>query len=417
MSSDEIRAIVSELSRRDGRRIAAAILRVVGGARLAFAEDCVQDAFTSALEAWPKIGVPLRPLAWVLTAARNNALDKFRQSAVAAALETRVAAWMEALAAPGHVDFADEELTLLVMCCHENLEEEARVALTLKSVCGLSVSEIARAFLVKPETIAQRLTRAKARVRELDLDFAVPAGAALRARMPSVLKAIYLLFNQGYAPGDGEAGVRADICHEALKLARLVSVDARTTSAEAWALRALLCFQHSRTPARLGPSGDLILLPDQERAKWNRVLISEGFDAMSNAMHGDAVTMLHLEAGAASVHAMARNWMATDWSAVIGYYDGMMALAPSPVIAANRALALSMRDGPKAGLIALAPFSERAELRAYPQYHLVLADLRSREGDVEAARHALTHALTLDLSAPERRLIEARLLKLVQGRA
>lgn len=402
-------AAAARLAREDGRRLTAAILRVVGGARLDFAEDCVQEALASALTAWPIRGIPDDPFAWTLAAARNRALDRLRRSSTAAALEPRVVDWVEALAQPGFAETGDEEATLLVLCCHEALDEEARLALTLKSVCGFSVPEIARAFLVKPETLAQRLVRAKARVRELKLDFAMPGREGLAARMPSVLKAIYLMFNEGYAPGGGDLGVKADVCGEALRLIRVATEDARMASPQAWALRALIAFQHSRAAARTGPDGALILLPEQDRSRWDRALIAEGYRALERAMRGDDVSAYHLEAGAASVHAAAPSWETTNWAGIIAFYDGLMQIAPSPVVAVNRALAVSMRDGAEAGLAALAPYTDQAALRTYAPYHIVRADLLARASQDEKAREALHAALALDLSEPERRLIEARL--------
>lgn len=408
MSSDAARA-VADIARHQGRRLTAALLRVVGGARLDFAEDCVQEALAAAVSVWPENGVPGDPFAWVLTAARNKALDRIRRNATAAALEPRVADWVHALVAPAAPALGDEELTLLVLCCHEDLDEEARLALTLKSVCGFSVPEIGRAFLVKAETLAQRLVRAKARVRALNLDFAMPGREGLERRIPAVLKSIYLMFNEGYAPGGGDTGVKADVCAEALRLIRVVTNDRRTAGAEAWALRALIAFQHSRNAARIGPDGALVLLPDQDRALWDRALLAEGFRALEQAMAAETVTAYHLEAGVASVHAAAASWVATDWTQMIAYYDGLMEIAPAPVAAVNRALAVSMRDGAEAGLAALHPWAEQDRLRGYAPYHIVHADLLARVGRDGDASTALAAALALDLSGPERRLIEARL--------
>jgi RNA polymerase sigma-70 factor (ECF subfamily) len=408
MSSDAS-ALAARLAREDGRRLTAAILRVVGAARLDFAEDCVQEALTAALKTWPERGVPADPFAWVLAAARNRALDRFRRNATAAAYEPRVVEWVKALASPAANPGGDEELAMLVMCCHEALEEEARLALTLKSVCGFSVPEIARAFLTKPETLAQRLVRAKTRIRELALDFGVPGPAALRMRMPSVLKAIYLLFNEGYAPGDGDQGLRLEVCAEALRLIRAVTGDPRTATPEAWAIRALIAFQHSRARARVAADGALILLPDQDRALWDRALIAEGFTALRASMSGTRASAYHAEAAIASVHAMASSYAATDWDTMIAQYDALIELTGSPVAAVNRAVAVSMRDGAGQGLAALRPLAQHSALSAYAPYHIVEADLLGRLGRGEEARAALSRALDLPLSAPERRLIEDRL--------
>jgi RNA polymerase sigma-70 factor, ECF subfamily len=411
MSCDAATA-VARLAREDARRLTAAILRVVGAARLDFAEDCVQDALAAALKTWPERGVPGDPFAWVLTTARNRALDRFRRNAAAAALEPRIVEWVEALSAPAIACTGDEELAMLAMCCHEALEEEARIALTLKSVCGFTVPEIARAFLVKPETLAQRLVRAKTRIRDLAIDFGVPGPAAMRMRMPSVLKAIYLLFNEGYAPSDGDEGLRAEICAEAWRLIRVVTDDPRTAGPEGWALRALICFQRSRERARINADGTLILLPDQDRKLWDRALIVEGFRALQAAMTGERVTAFHAEAGIASVHAAAPAYAATDWSTMIAQYDALITMTASPVAELNRAVAVSMRDGAAAGLEALMPLEGRLAMIAYAPFHIVHADLAMRLGRMDDARASLARALALPLSTPERRLIEARVAAL-----
>jgi RNA polymerase sigma-70 factor (ECF subfamily) len=409
----DAQAVAARLARQEGRRLTAALLRVVGGGRLAFAEDCVQEALAAALESWPRSGMPADPFAWVLAVARNKAVGRLRRAAMAAALEPKLAGWVESLSRPAALAVAgDEELTLLVMCCHPDLEPEARLALTLKSVCGFSVPDIARAFLAKPETVAQRLVRAKARVRALNLDFALPSGPALNRRMPSVLKAVYLLFDRGYRPATGGRVLAAEICGEALRLARAIAQDPRVTSGEAWALRALLAFQHSRAAARIGPDGGLVLLPDQDRARWDGALIAEGFASLRDAMRGGAVTALHWEAGAASVHAAARRWEDTDWSLLLSYYDGLMACAPSVVAGVNRAVAVAMRDGAEAGLAALSPFDGRPELADFAPYQVARAEMLARAGRAVEARQALTAALSLELSEPERRLAERRLAML-----
>lgn len=409
MSQTATGRLVEQLSRNEGRKLTGALLRVLGGGRLAFAEDCVQDAFAAALESWPEKGVPRDPFAWVLAAARNRALDRLRHSAMTAAVEPRLIQWIQGLSASEHDNLGDEELTLLVLCCNPALEAEAQLALMLKSVCGFSVPEIARAFLIKPETVAQRLVRAKARIRDLNLAFELPSGPDLGLRMPAVLKAVYLLFNEGYAPSDGDTALKGDVCHEALRLIRLITQNAGTESGEADALRALIAFQHSRWQARQAPDGALVLLEDQDRSLWSQDLIAEGFAALQRSMRSDRLTPTHIEAGIASLHAAARSAALTNWAQIASYYDHLMEIAPSPVAALNRAVALSMRDGPEAGLAALQSWAGAPQLQRYAPFHVAHGHLLIRAGRESEARMALEAVLALPLSGPERRLAEHRL--------
>jgi RNA polymerase sigma-70 factor (ECF subfamily) len=292
--------------------LVGALTRTLGAAGLSFAEDCVQDAFVSALDTWATRGVPNNPFAWLLTTARNRALDRLRRHAMMSALEPRLTEWVEHLQSPADGEgLGDEELSLMVLCCDPALEEEARLALTLKTVCGFSVEEIARAFLATPDAIAQRLVRAKAKLRELNLQFAMPTGPALPSRMPSVLRTIYLLFNEGYSASDGDRLVREDACDEALRLCEAIAWHRAAASPEAHALAALISFQHSRRRARVAGDGRPVLLEDQDRRLWDQAMIARGFQHLGLAKSGDALTSYHLEAGIASVHAAAAAWADT----------------------------------------------------------------------------------------------------------
>lgn len=410
MEARELRSLIERLSRRETGRLVGALTRVMGASALSLAEDCVQDAFVSALDKWAADGVPNNPFAWLLTTARNRALDRFRRGAMMSALEPRVVEWVEHLQKPvSSEDLGDEELSLIVLCCDPALEEEARLALTLKSVCGFKVEEIARAFLATPETIAQRLVRAKAKIRELNLEFAMPAGAALAARMPSVLRTIYLLFNEGYAASDGDRLVREDICDEALRLAEVIAWHQRTASPEAHALAALILFQHARRRARVDGDGRPVLLEAQDRRLWDTAMIARGFQHLSAARNDTSITSYHLEAGIASVHAMAPSWAATDWGQVVSYYDGLIEVSPSPVVAINRAIALSMVEGPEAALGVLRALPEQKAIERYLPFHMTIGELELRSGRRQAAREAFTRALALPMSAQERRFVEAKL--------
>lgn len=406
----EIRSLIERLSRRESGRLVGALTRTLGASGLSLAEDCVQDAFLAAFETWGVRGVPENPFAWLVTTARNRALDRLRRHAMMSALEPKVTDWIEHLrAAPDTSGIGDEELSLIVLCCDPALDVEARLALTLKTVCGFTVEEIARAFLATPEAIAQRIVRAKARIRELGIEFAMPSGIALRERMPSVLRTIYLLFNEGYSASEGDRLVRDDVCEEALRLAELVAWHRLASSPEAHALAALILFQHARRRARVAADGRPVLLEDQDRRLWDQAMIARGFQHLSAARNEKALTALHLEAGIASVHAAAASWAQTDWAALLSYYDGLSEVAPSPVVAINRAIALSMVEGADAALAALHGLGGEKAVGRYLPYHMAIGDLELRRGRRQAAREAFQRALTLSMSAQTRRLVEAKL--------
>jgi RNA polymerase sigma-70 factor (ECF subfamily) len=407
----DLNALIDRLSRRESGRLIGALMRAFGAQGLSFAEDCVQDAFLTALATWAERGVPDAPFAWLLTAARHRALDRLRRNAMIGALEPKVVAWIEHLQAPATDAPGDEELALIVLCCDPALEEEARLALTLKTVCGFTVEEIARAFLATPQAIAQRLVRAKAKLREADVVFAMPSGAGLRARMASTLRTIYLMFTEGYAASEGDMSIREDVCDEALRLAEIVASHKATTSPQAHALCALILFQHARRRARAAGDGRLLMLDEQDRALWDRSMIVRGFKHLASAQGGPLLTSYHLEAGIASVHAAAGSWAATDWEALVSYYDGLIEIAPSPVVEVNRAVALAMLKGPDEGLAALAALEPGKAVQRYLPYHVALGELELRRGRLSAARRAFERALALPMSGQERKLIESKLLK------
>ena len=408
-TAHELSALIDRLSRRESGRLVGALTRTLGASALSLAEDCVQDAFVAALNTWGTRGVPDNPFAWLLTTARNRALDRLRRHAMMSALEPKVGEWIEHLQAPPKDALGDEELSLIVLCCDPALEQEARLALTLKSVCGFSVEEIARAFLATPDAIAQRLVRAKARLRELNVEFAMPTGARLGERMPSVLRTIYLLFNEGYSASEGDRLVRQDVCEEALRLAELVAWHPIASSPEAHALAALILFQHARHRARVGADGTPVVLENQDRRLWDHAMIARGFQHLSASRNDKVLTALHLEAGIASVHAAAPSWAATDWPALVSYYDALTEVAPSPVVSINRAVALGMTGGAEAGLAALKPLTGQKAVARYLPYHLAIGDLELKRGARAAARDAFAKALALPMSAQERKLVEAKL--------
>jgi RNA polymerase sigma-70 factor (ECF subfamily) len=328
---------------------------------------------------------------------------------VFAAIEPKVADWLTSLQKNDEpVPLADEELSLIVLCCDPQLPEEMRISLTLKSVCGFSVEEIARAFLARPEAIAQRLVRAKARIKQLGLQFEMPVRENLAARIPSVLRTIYLLFNEGYLTSGGDQSMRLDMCGEALRLACVVADNPATTTPEAHALAALIAFQHSRNAARATADGDIILLEQQDRARWDRSLIALGFAHLERARSGPVLTPLHLEAGIASVHTQAPSWNETDWPTLLQYYDLLMELARSPVVTLNRAVVVAMVEGPAAALTSIAPLADDSQMQRYLPYQITVGDLRLRSGDRAGAREAYDKAGALPASEPEQRLLATK---------
>ncbi|MCE9521485.1 MAG: RNA polymerase subunit sigma [Alphaproteobacteria bacterium] len=411
--TEDLQALTARLSRGERPRLVARLTRIFGPAHLSLAEDAVQEAFVSALESWDARGVPEHPAAWLLTVARNRALDRLRRGALFAALEPKVAGWATALqerTQPGDGGpLGDDELSMIALCCHPQLPEEARLALTLKVACGFSVEEIGRALLANAETIAQRIVRAKARIRDLDLSLDMPTARAMQERMPSVLRTIYLLFNEGYSASVGETLIRHEICTEAVRLAETVARHPSARTAEAHALAALLCFQHSRHAARVGADGTPILLAEQNRAYWDQGLIAQGFEHLSRARAGDVLTALHIEAGAASVHAAARSWAETDWAQLKSYYDMLMEVAPSPVVSLNRAIAVAMVDGPDAALSGIEHLARDPLVAKYVPFHMTTGDLELQRGRRGVARAAFETALGLPTSEAERRFIQRKI--------
>jgi len=422
-----VQARVEAVYRSDSRRVLATLIRVLGDFDLA--EEALSDAFAEALRRWPGEGVPVHPRAWLVAAGRFRALDALRRrargdaslAAVAARLE-REAGELVSSAAPGLAalegELADDRLRLVFTCCHPALAPEARVALTLREVCGLTTEEIARAFLATPSTIAQRIVRAKARIRDERLPYEVPGPAEWPARLEAVWQVVYLVFNEGHHASAGEALVRADLCGEAIRLARLLveMLGSTETGAprepEALGLLALLLLNDARRGGRLDAAGELVTLEAQDRARWDRARIAEGAALVERALATRRFGAYTLQAAIAAVHAEAPTAAATDWAQIVGLYDLLARAAPSPVVALNRAVALAMRDGPAAGLVLVDELLAEGELAHYVPVHAARADLCRRLGRVDEARAAYRQALALARQGPERRYFERRLAEL-----
>ncbi|MEO1366488.1 MAG: sigma-70 family RNA polymerase sigma factor, partial [Acidobacteriota bacterium] len=414
-AEESVHGLVEHLFRHQAGRLVAILVRSFGGAHLQLAEEVVQEALVAALRRWPYSGVPEKPAAWLHRVARNRALDRLRRDGRFRDKEDQIIARFDRDTAPPEValagDISDDQLRLVFLCCHPELSEDGRAALTLKMVGGFSVDEIARAFFARRPAIAQRLVRAQKRIRDRGLELELPPPAELPARLDAVLEAIYLIFNEGYTAHRGEDLVRHDLCAEALRLVEhLVSVEALAVP-KAYALAALLAFQASRLAARVDADGDLLPLEEQDRSLWDGGLIRRGFAHLDRAASGDVLTAYHLQAGIASLHAVAPSSAATDWRAVLGLYDRLRVLAPSPVVELNRAIAVARVEGLFAAIQALDAIDD-PKLSEYHLLHATRADVLRRLGDRDEAAAALRRAVRTAPTDPERRYLERRLAEL-----
>jgi len=403
--------LVDHLFRRCAGRLVSSLCRALGAHELDLAEEVVQDALLKALRIWPYEGIPRDPEAWIFRVAKNRALDVLRRRG---RVEESVAP--ERLAhitppAPEAPGAFDDELAMLLMCCHPALPFDARVALTLRTVGGLSTDEIAAAFLTSRATVQQRIVRAKRAVAERRLSLELPDGGLPDGRRESVLAVLYLMFNEGYAASEGDALVRAELCGESIRLARILADHPVLGAPEVDALLALLLFQASRLPAREGEDGSLVLLADQDRTLWDRRLVAEGFHRLERAIEADRLTRWHLEAGIASGHAAAPSWEETDWARILDLYDLLAEVAPSPVVALNRAVAMAMARGAEAGLEAL----DAIDPATLPGYHLLPAargHLLAMAGRPDQAAVETRRALMACRNRPVRAYLERRIAEL-----
>jgi RNA polymerase sigma-70 factor, ECF subfamily len=404
-------ARLETLFRREAGRISAWLVRLLGPARLDLIEDSIQDAFGAALTQWPYSGTPERPAAWLAIAARNKALDRLRHEARLDSLDTRdeAAAWRLGFSNPEDSGKPDDTLALMFVACHPQLSLDDQTMLTLQTVCGFQPREIARSFLSTPEAVTQRLVRAKRRIRDLGLRFEIPEGVELAQRLPGLLRAIYLLFNAGYTAGEGEALIAQELCAEGLRLATLLTEHSATATGEAQALAALICFHHARAAARTGSEGDLILLAEQDRSRWDAGLIARGFAHLRSAMSARELSALHLEAGIASVHAGARSFGETDWAALSRYYEALLELQPTPVVRLNAAIVSAFAVSPAAGLARLDALAGQAKLAHYAPYHAARGELLIKLCRPAEAAEALRSALRCPVNGAEREYLTKKL--------
>jgi len=393
----------------DSRRVLATLIRLLGD--FDAAEEAMHEAFRAALEQWPRDGVPANPRAWLVSAGRFKAIDAIRRRARFDELgdDTDVAVIDEAAwADPESVE--DDRLRLIFTCCHPALSPDAQVALTLREVCGLTTEEIARAFLTPAPTLAQRIVRAKAKIRDAKIPYQVPSQAELAERLDAVLRVIYLVFNEGYAASSGATLTRHDVSGEAIRLGRLLVE--LLPEPEALGLLALMLLHESRRPARSSPSGEVVLLEDQDRSLWNREQIAEGVQLVERALASRRFGPYTLQAAISAVHAEAPTAAATDWAEIVGLYDALLSLDASPVVELNRAVAVAMRDGPEPGLVLVDAILKRGDLLEYRLAHAARAELCRRLGRTAEAKAAFERALALARQEPERRFLAKRLAEL-----
>jgi RNA polymerase sigma-70 factor (ECF subfamily) len=411
-TAEALSELLDDIYRAESRRILATLIRLLGDFDLA--EEALHDAFRAALEQWPRDGVPANARAWLVSAGRFKAIDTLRRRARFDASLVVLAEQLDAntneVTGWDSDQVEDDRLRLIFTCCHPALPPDARLALTLREVCGLTTEEIARAFLIAPPTLAQRIVRAKAKIRDARIPYQVPARPELPERLDTVLHVIYLVFNEGYAASAGEALTRPDLSGEAIRLGRLLLT--LLPEPEVIGLLALMLLHESRRTARTSPAGDLVLLEDQDRALWNREQIAEGTALVERALASRQFGPYTLQAAIAAVHAEAPTVAATDWAQIVELYGALAQAVPSPVVELNRAVAVAMRDGPAAGLALIDAILAGGELADYHLAHAARADMYRRLGRTADARAAYERALSLTQQEPERRFLARRLAEL-----
>jgi RNA polymerase sigma-70 factor (ECF subfamily) len=414
--SEQLSKTIETLYRSESGRVLATLVRLLGD--LDLAEEAMHEAFAAALEFWPQTGIPDHPRPWLISTARFKAIDVIRRRArfdgvqrdLVALMESRVNDAPRGNGETGDEEIEDDRLRLIFTCCHPALPPEAQVALTLREICGLTTEEIARAFLVTPAALAQRIVRAKAKIRETPIPYEVPAPQELPERLGAVLQVVYLVFNEGYSAAAGAEVTRAELTGEAIRLGQLLA--GLQPEPEVNGLLALMLLQESRRAARTSPSGELILLEHQDRALWNREQIAEGVRLVEMALSSRRFGPYTLQAAIAALHAEAESTAATDWRQIVALYNQLARIQPSPVVSLNRAVAIAMSDGPEAGLIQIDALLEDGELANYYLAHSARAELYRRLGRTAEARASYERALALTQQQPERQFLQERIRQL-----
>jgi RNA polymerase sigma factor (sigma-70 family) len=411
----EVSQVVEHLFRHEAGKMVATLTGIFGVEHLTLAEDVVQEALSRALQTWPFYGAPLNPAAWIMRASRNLALDVVRREKVFRNKEAEIVRLTEQessapdTAAFAAQEIADDRLRMMFVCCHPRIPEEAQAALALKTLCGFGVKEIARAFLTTEAAIAKRLTRAKQKIREGRIPFEIPAGAELAGRLDGVLQSLYLLFNEGYKASSGDKLVREEICYEAIRLAALLVEHAAGDQPKTHALLALMLLNAARLPARLDGEGNLLLLNEQNRSRWDQSIITRGMFHFARSAAGEEITQYHLQAGIAACHCVARNYDSTDWRQILALYDRLMEFDDSPVVALNRAVALAKVHGPQAGIEAVGAIRNLQSLESYYLLYAVLGEFESRLNHLQDAAAHFRKSLQLAEIKSEQAFLSKRL--------
>jgi RNA polymerase sigma-70 factor (ECF subfamily) len=406
-----ITELADHLFRREAGKMVAALTRLFGTENLQMAEDVVQDTLLQAFNSWPAKGIPDNPSAWLFRVAKNKAIDCLRHNRHLLYTDTD-----EDLPAGTDIDrlwqqevLQDDMLSMMFACCHPKIPDENQITLILKTLCGFSTAEIAKAFLIPEDTVSKRLYRTKEFFRQEKLRLVIPSIADLKSRVDVVLNAIYLLFNEGYNSTQSENLLREDLMDDALMLCRMLTENSYTQQPEVYALMALMCFQYSRNKSRLSPEGEIILLNKQDRTRWNYELINQGNEYMNRAAYGDSVSAYHLEAAIAFEHCTAPSFDKTNWSQILTYYNWLCQIAPSPFTAINRAVAIMQVNGPKAALEALQIIKANNKADGFYLYHAVLGEIYIRLGDCANARLSLEKAIQTTRSAAEKHILKEKL--------
>lgn len=402
--------VADDLFRREGARLVATLAAHLGTHRLQLAEDAVQEALVRALQTWPYRGIPDNPAGWLAQAAKNLALDALRREQTWQRKEAQITAeqerWLTRDEPTNEPHLADDTLRMLFVCFHPQLSIEAQLSLALRTVCGMSPAEIGAAFLTSEAAIAKRLVRARQLIRDLHLPFTVPDAADLPQRLDGVLAALYLLFNEGYKASSGDRLIRDELCHEAIRLTRLLAAHPITALPSTKALLALMCLNAARLKARISAEGEIVRLHHQDRSQWNASLIQDGILALGAASSGETISPYHLEAGIAACHCLAADEASTDWPRILSFYDQLLLLKPTSVVAMNRSVALARVHGPAEGLKALESIPNRVSLEAQHLYHAIRASFIAKLGQPEAARAAYQRAADLAPCDAEREFLQ-----------
>jgi len=403
--------VADDLFRREGARLVASLAAHLGTHRLQLAEDVVQEALVRALQTWPYRGIPDNPAAWLTQAAKNLAFDALRREQTWQRKEAQITVeqerWLTRDEPSDEHLLTDDTLRMLFVCFHPQLSIEAQLALALRTVCGLSPAEIAVAFLTSEAAIAKRLVRARQLIRDLQLPFAVPDAGELPQRLDGVLAALYLLFNEGYKASSGDRLIRKELCHEAIRLTRVLGAHPATSQPAAKALLALMCLNAARLRARVNPAGEIVRLHHQDRSQWDARLIEEGILALGAASTGETLSPYHLEAGIAACHCLAADEAGTDWTRILSLYDQLLLLKPTPIVAMNRRVAIARVCGPREALEALESIPNRHSLEAQHLYHAIRASFVAKLGQVAEARAAYQRAADLAQCEAEREFLRA----------